>query len=272
MAVGYVPAFQRYYGGSGDFSTSPVTVFSSSGSQLSQGPTGVDGRGLYFNPNTGFLESMSYNACCAFGLGSAVGLQHINLDGSGNLVGTNTQLLSAPIAAIGANTQAMVSYDPGSDHLYSKQTGSAVVNVANRTSAAALGTITLNLAGAGVTTGDVNDNFVGTTGVAGSELAIYDFTNHRALVFDLAGNFIGASLLPAIPGGTNNLYGSGYANGQFFVFDDTIGTAGAWRGFNIFAGAAVSTPVPTLSGFGVIVLAAIIGLLAMLGLRRRARI
>jgi hypothetical protein len=56
------------------------------------------------------------------------------------------------------------------------------------------------------------------------------------------------------------------------VFDDSSGSTGAWRGFNIFGVNAISTPVPTLTGYGIAVLGAILGLIAILGLRRRARI
>ncbi len=271
MSVAWVPAFSRYYGGSGGSTGSPVTVFSAAGAQLGQGSTGVDQRGIFFNPNTGFLESVSYSACCS-AADPVRGVQEINLDGSGNLVGTNAQLLAAPIAAL-ASSQTMPSYDSGADRLYAKQDASADVNVVNRTTGASAGTITLNLAAAGVTAGDVNTNGANFTGVAGSELAIYDFTNHRALVFDLAGNFIGASLLPAIAAGDNTDYGTGYANGQFFVFDNSAGAFGSWRGFVIFGAgpAATSTPVPTMSGPGIAALGAMLALLAMLALRRRWR-
>jgi hypothetical protein len=274
MSVGYVPAFQRYYGGSGNGPGVPMAVFTSTGVQLANGTPGVDVRGLYFNSSNGNLEAVAYNACC--GSGSVTGVQRIDLDGSGNLVGTNSQLLAGPIAGLGTNSQTMPSYDPAANRLYAKQSGSADVTVANRTTGALMTTITLNLAAAGVTAGDVNDDYVGFTGATGNELVTYDFTNHRALVFDLAGTFVGASALPAIPVGNNQSYGTAYENGQFFVFDDTIGAAGgAWRGFTILSGGppppATSTPVPALTGANVAILCAMLGIFAIIALRRQAK-
>lgn len=268
MAVAYVPAFSRYYGGSGNGPGVPMAVFTSAGVQLASGPTGVDDRGLYFNANTGGLEAVSYNACC--GAGAVTGVQHIDLDGSGNLAGTNTQVVAGPIAGFGTNSQTMPSFDPAANRLYAKQSGSANLTVADRATGALVTTITLNLAAAGVTTGDVNDNYVGFTGVAGNELVIYDATNHRALVFSLAGSYVGTSMLPAIPVGTNQDYGTAYANGQLFVFDDTVGANGAWRGFTILSGGSVSTPVPALDGAGLGLLGAMLVLFAFFALRRRA--
>ncbi len=270
MAVAYVPAFDRYYGGAGGFPNSPDTVFSSVGVQLGQQSTGVDDRGLYFNPTTGDLEAVSYYACC--GGGAITGIQAINLDGSGNLLGTNAQLLAGPIAALG-NSQTMPAYDPVGNLLYAIQQGTATINVVNRSGGAAVTTITLNLAAAGATPGGVNTNCLGFTGVTGFELVVYDYTNSRALVFNLAGSFIGASALPVIGQTDNNTgYGCGYAKGQFFVFDDALGSAGGWRGFVVLSSAppaATVTPIPTLTGAGVGSLSMFVGLLGMLFLRRR---
>jgi hypothetical protein len=268
MEVTYVPTFQRYYGGSGNGPGVPAAIFDSAGVQVGNASSGVDLRGMWFNANTGFLESNSYNACC--GSGAVTGIQHINLDGSGNYVGTNTQLVAGPLAGLGGNSQTLASYDPAGNVLYSKQGGSANVTVANRASGALVTTITLNLAAAGVTPSDINDNFVGFTGVAGSELVSFDFTNHRALVFNLAGNYIGASILPAItPTFDNQDYGAGYANGQLFVFDDSIGGAGgAWRGF-VILGNSASLPVPTMTDAGLCLLGVLVVAVAAFGLRRR---
>ncbi|MDA8433250.1 MAG: hypothetical protein M0Z60_09860 [Nitrospiraceae bacterium] len=273
MAVAYIPSFARYYSGDGDGTSSPARVWDSTGTVIGTSTTGVDNRGVFFNPNTSLLESVSYSSCCSSGPVS--GIQSLTLDGAGSYTGTNTQLLAAPIAGFGSNDQTMPSYDPATNRLYAKQSGTADVNVVDRTTGALITTITLDLAAAGVTASDVNVNFVGFTGVAGEELAIFDFTNRRALIFNLTGGYVGASALPA--GLTvdwyDSNYGNGYANGLFFIFDTAVGANGTYRGFQVVQAApAVAEPVPTMTEWGMIAFMVLAGLGSAYFLTRRRRI
>jgi hypothetical protein len=268
MAVAYDPTFDRYYGAAGGSASCAMFVFSSAGTQLSSATIGVDQRGAYYNPATAAVEVVSFDANT--GSGANVGIQKVDLDGSGNLLGTNTQLLAAPIAALGFD-QTMPSFNPGANLLYAKQSGSTTINVVNRTTGASAGTITLALPG-GVVVGDLNANGIGFTGVAGAELAIYDATHHQVLVYNLAGTLVGTSLLPAIASVFNNqVFGTAYANGFMFVWDDNSGAFGAWRRFTIFGAAppAGPTSVPTLSPASLAFLVGTLVIAAFVFLRRK---
>jgi len=230
-SVAYHPIHDRYYaadlGGPGN----PAYAWDASGNLVNTDNPGVDQRGVYYNPNTGLLESVSYAACCS--ANPVRGIMALDLDAAGDYLGTNTQLLPAPIAALGTNNQTMPSYDPATDQLFASQ-GDGTVNVVNRTTGAAQPTITLDLGGAGVVVGNLNRDFVGFTGRTGEELAILDHANLQILVFDLTGAYVGASALPAGVTISDTSYNSGYTNGLFFIRDETFGANGGNRSFRIF--------------------------------------
>ena len=273
MSVAYISSFSRYYAGDGGSTSSLARVWDAAGTVVGTSTTGVDNRSLSFNPNTSLLESVSYSACCSSGPVS--GIQSLTLDGSGNYTGANTQLLAAPIAGLGGNDQTMPSYDPATNRLYAKQSGTADVNVVDRATGALITTITLNLTAAGVTADDVNVNFVGFTGVSGEELAVFDFTNRRVLIFSLTGGYVGASALPA--GLTvdwyDQNYGNGYANGLFFIFDTAVGANGTYRSFQVVQNVpAAATPIPTMNEWGLIIFMMMAGVGSVYFLRRRRRV
>ena len=272
VSVTYIPSFSRYY--AADAGTGYIArVWDATGTPIGTSAIGPLPASLYFNPNTSLLESVSLDACCTSG--PTTGIQSLTLDGSGNYTGGNTQLLAGPISGLGSNSWTMPSYNPVANRLYARQAGTADVNVVDRATGALINTITLDLAAAGVTAGDVNADFVGFTGVTDEELAIFDFTNRRVLIFNLTGGYVGGSTLPV--GLTVDFYdvnfGNGYANGLFFIYDSAVGANGTYRGFQVLQNVpAAATPVPTMNEWGMIIFMMMAGLNSAYFLRRRRRI
>ena len=259
-SIAYHPTFDQYYAadiGNGSF---PGFVFDNSGTLIqTQDPINVDVRALYYNSNTGFVESVSYNAISA---GPQRGVIHMETDPAG-LYNGSTSILLALVPGL-ASAQTVPAYDAARDQFYSRD-GSNSVNVVSRSDGSQTGTITLDFTTAGV--GSVESNAIAYVPEE-DWLVVADNANDNAVVFDIDGNFLGNSALDM---DVNFSYGLGYANGQLFVLD--AGRDG-YQGYNI-TGASVpggnggsSVAVPALPLGGLLVL--IFGLLG-LGARRFRR-
>ena len=241
MNVAYDPVAQRYYGGIGGSPTRGAHTWDSSGALLAAtAPMNVDLRSVFYNPNTGQIETVSFGASIAsFASDVRYGLVALGRDGNGVLTGSNTRILAAPLPV--AADESVVAYDPARNRIYSRSS-SNVVQVTDRATGVAAGTITLDTAAAGNPTlqsvsiayDPVNDVLIGMAP-----------STKRAYVWSIAGAYLGFSQLP----GTaliDNTYCLGYANGQVFVTDSG---APAYTGFTIFG----STPVqaaPTVTTTG----------------------
>jgi hypothetical protein len=222
-SIAFHPGFNQYYGAHAGNSSFSGHVWDINGNPLQSTVVGTDVRSLNYNPNTGNIEIVSFDAvdCC--------GLSTLGLDGSGHMTGSNP-VISGALPGLNG-TQSMPAYDPLTNHLYSRNVG-GTINVVDRNSGLLVNTINLNLAAAG------NPNLQLQTLGFDSFFDVFvtiDLTNTRALVHDINGNYLGASALPV---GTPLAasFNMGYANGQLFVTAD--GGSFAYHGFRIFA------PVP----------------------------
>lgn len=244
MNIAYHPGFDYYYGSNGGNPGYPGWVWNSSGTRIQDlAAVNIDVRSWYYNPNTGQLEVLSYNA---MGGGAQRGLIAPGVDGSGLLTGGTTTLMASVPGLISAQT--MPAYDPNGDLFYSRDANNATVNVASRATGAFVSSFNLDLASAGVTGGDLTDYAMGYD-PAFNLLIVTDDPNNRALVFDTNGAYIGASALNVdVPSN----YRVGYANGQLFVFDTL---RNGWQGYTILV------PGPGA--------AALLGLAGLAGRRRR---
>lgn len=238
MSVAYHPLFSYYYASNGGNPSFAAWVYDAAGNRIQDlGALGIDARGWNYNPNTGLLEVV------AFGTG---GLWEAQVDGSGLLTGVANPLLGSMPGNNGSQT--MPAYDPVNDLFYSRNQDGLVHRV-SRTDGSFIDSFSLDLAAAGVTGGDLTSYAIGYD-PAFELLIVADATNDRALVFDTAGAFIGASNLAMnVPTG----FRMGYANGQIFVFDDS---SNGWQGFEVL-----------IPGPGALALLAVAGL----GGRRRRR-
>ena len=251
MNVAYDPVALRYYGGTGGSPGVEANTWDASGTHLLRTqPINVDLRSIYYNPNTGAIETVSYGAnSSGFSGDVRYGLLVLGRDGSGLLTASNNRILAAPLST--ANAQAVVAYDPGRNRIYSRS-GTNIVQITNRADGTSLGTITLNLVAAGspslqsnsIAYDLVNDVLIGMDG-----------GTKRAHVWAIDGSYLGFSQLP-VGTAIDGSYCLSYANGQVFV--SSSGQT-AFRGFQIFslatapavttnAASGVGTTVVTLNG------------------------
>lgn len=258
-SVAYHPGFDQYYSAGIGAPERPGYVHNSSGALIhTEDPVNIDVRSINFNPNTGLMEVVTFDALAGgFAGGANRGLIEAQLDGSGLYTGGATTLLAAMPGNF--NQQTMPAYDSVRDRFYSRGS-SNIVNIVARSDGNLLGTITLDFATAGVTSATSN-----MLGFAPSQdwLIVTDSADDTAAIFDLNGDHIGTSALDV---GVPASFEVGFTNGQLFVR-----TADGYQGFDIGAVApAMPAPaaIPTIGTYGLIFTALGLFLLAVRRLSR----
>jgi len=227
MTVAYHPSFNQWYGFRGGNPTFPYDVYDANGAVLfTSTSVGVDGRSMFYNPNTSNLEVVSFNAVSG---GGAYGFFTVGLDAQGYYTGSNPLIL--PSVPGLASSQTVPAYNPTADVFYSRSS-SSTVNVVDRQTGMLSSTISLNLAAAG--NPSVPTYSIGYTGVNGYELVLASNSTDAALLFDLNGAF-----QASVPLGydVNTSYSGNYANDLFWTIDNAGGYV--WRGYEIFDQATV---------------------------------
>lgn len=218
-SVAWNPQCSKYYSLRPGLTTYPLeTWVATGGLSIFQTTTGLDMRGIWWNPNTLQLECNLFNAggwatvprdasCNALSAGAA------NIIFAGQL--------QPNIQSVGAydwNTNSVLFYDVGNLYVYSRATG--------------LLTSTIPLTGTSLAT--VSPYTVIYTGQTNYEVGLLDYTNKRVLLFDrTTGAFSGMSQLPAsaITSGTGFRWS--YANNRFWLFNSTLRK---WNAYCIWNG------------------------------------
>lgn len=244
MGVAYLPNNQHYYIADGGLapmgsefeapiSKSEVHAFTAEGNYVNSAKPGYDNRSLYYNPNSGKLEIITYNISSAVGFSPNTGIYSLDVDDKGELLATSGEVAQFNPAFGDAGT--MPSYDPASKHYYAKQDRGNIVFVVDAKQREKLQEIKLDFAKAQVAHDDVSDHFVAFTGVAGNELALLDVDHKAVLIFDLNGQYVGKSALPATIKlrSQNHFNGLGYTNGMMFVYHEPEGEFGTYYGFKV---------------------------------------
>ncbi len=231
MGVAFNPTTQNYYGATGGGSSSPNFVYSNTGTRLQSTSINRDLRAWNYNPTTGQLEGITFNAQAGGGI---YGLFSAQLDGAGLFTGATTTILSSVPGNAGAQT--MPAYDPIQNRFYSAA-GNNVVNIVSRATGASQGTITLNFATAGISS--VNNAAIGYDPVSNYLVVAANSPSPQAAVFDLGGNFIGSSKLPSV----STSYGLSFTNGQLFS-----NTSSAWQGYRISSNVTITTASENATG------------------------
>lgn len=244
MAVAYLPSNQHYYIADGGLapmgsefeapiSKSEVHAFTTDGKYVNSAKPGYDNRSLYYNPNSGKLETITYNISSAVGFSPNTGIYSLDVGDKGELLDTSSDVAQFNPAFGDAGT--MPSYDPVSKHYFAKQDRGNLVFVVDAKQREKLQEIKLDFAKAQVAHDDVSDHYIAFTGVAGNELALLDVDHKAVLIFDLNGQFVGKSALPATMKlrAQNHYNGLGYTNGMMFIYHEPEGEFGTYYGFKV---------------------------------------
>jgi len=244
MTVAYVPTFKNYYVADGGLapmgsefeaptSKSEIHAYDANGKYINSAKPGYDNRSIYFNSNTKQLETITYNISSDVGFSPNSGIYSIGLSDKGEVQNTSTEIMQFNPAF--GHAQTMPSFDAASGHYYAKQGRTNKVWVVDPKSREKLGEITLDFTKAGVAHDDVSDHFVAYTGITGEEFLLLDVDHKAVLVFDMNGQFVGKSALPAALKlrSQNHFNGIGYANALMFVFHENEGEFGTYYGFKI---------------------------------------
>lgn len=245
MTVAYHPSLKRYYIADGGLaplaseteapiSKSEIHAYDDAGKYINSAKPGFDNRSIYFNVNTGKIETITYNISSAYGFAPNTGMYALQVSDTGEIKDTSDEIMQFnPAFGDGAT---MPTYDAENKRYFAKQSRSNKVLIVDATKRESIGEISLDLAKAGAAFDDISDSYVAFTGVKGEELLLLDIDHRAALVFDVAGKFVAKSELPKdLKLRSKNHYnGLGYANNMLFVYHDSEGEFGTYHGYKIF--------------------------------------
>lgn len=244
MTVAYHPALMHYYVADGGLapmgsewaapmSKSQVHAFDAEGKFINSAGPGYDNRSIYYNANTGNIETITYNISSAYGFAPNTGMYSLDLSEKGKIKDTSKEVMQFHSAFGDAAT--MPTYDAENDRYFAKQMRSNKVLIVSTKEDDPIGEISLNIAAAGAKFNDISDSFVAYTGSKGEELALLDLDHKAILIFDLSGKFISRSALPkTLKLRAKNYYnGLGYTNNMFFLYHEKEGEFGTYHGYQV---------------------------------------
>lgn len=244
MTVAYVPTFKNYYIADGGLapmgseteaptSKSEIHAYNADGKYINSAKPGYDNRSIYFNPTTNRLETVTYNISSAVGFSPNSGIYGIDIADNGEIKNSSVEIMQFNPAF--GHEQTMPSFDASSGHYFAKQGRSNKVWIVDPKSREKLSEIALDFTKAGVAHDDVSDSFVAYTGVSGEEFLLLDVDHKAVLAFNLKGEYVGKSALPAElkMRSQNHFNGLGYANQMLFVYHETDGEFGTYYGFKV---------------------------------------
>lgn len=244
MTVAYIPDLKRYYIADGGLapmaseyesatSKSQIHVYDDAGKYVSSAHPGYDNRSIYYNPNSGKLETITYNISSDAGQSPNTGIYSLDLTETGEIKDTSNEVIQFNPAFGDAAT--MPSYNPETNLYYAKQERCNKVRVVNLKSREKISEIALDFTKAGVAHDDVNAHFVAYSGIKGEELLLIDVDHKAVLIFDLSGKYVGKSELPKDLKlrSQNHFNGTGYANDMLFVYNEPEGEFGTYYGFKV---------------------------------------
>lgn len=245
-SIAYDPNVGLYYGSRAGSTSYTAAVWDNAGVlKQTVSPMGADARGWNYNPNTGNLELVTFTS----------DLLTVNRDASGNLLGTYSTLISNMSGS--PTSQTMPSYNASTNEFYAYGNGGSSLSILDRATGALKSVLSLDLVAAGVSS--LNSYFVGYDAVKN---VLVGASGTSAHVFGMDGSFLGSSSLSV---STRSSFNAGYANGQLFVYDNSIG---GFQGFNLFDNTPTNKPagVPD-SGTSIALLG--LGMTVVFAMRRR---
>lgn len=217
--VAWYPTENLYYSVVAGTPNYPIETFAATGgAALSSSVQVGDYRGFWYNPLLGTVEGNTFNS---------VGIFRHNLHPvTGYAVGTATNLLSGTMP----NSQSCGAYDPSADQVLYYNGGTIYKH--SRSTGLQASTVAVT----GLPAGNISIYSLGYTGVAGSEVCLYDYTNQsvRFVNYNTGAYVSSCQLPPSAP--TPGSYRMGYANNRIFLYDQP---ALAWYGYKVTAKADV---------------------------------
>lgn len=210
FSVAWNPTNQRYYSTNSGLG-GPLMTYSSTGTWVSTVSPSPYKCGIWWNINTGQLETNGYSSTGLYSLGTNAT--------SGNASGTATSIYTGYNQP---STYAQGAYDEDANEIL-YMSGSTIYRY-NRVNGTQIGTITLS----GYTFSALNSYFVGYTGCTGKELVVYDYSTRRAVFFNKSnGSYDSYSQLPAAAPYVSG-YEVSYANNKIFLHNGT-----SWLGYDV---------------------------------------
>lgn len=255
MDVAYNPGLDLYYSVYGGSPNVPILTHDGTTGAvlLNTAPSSHDWRGAWWNSNLNQLEGNPCSSC------QRVAIFSPDLNASGYALATGTVLnpTNQP------DFQAQGDYNEAANEFVYYEAGE--IHRVDRATNTSLPTITIT--GLPVSTGSLNLNLIGYTGMAGAEYVVWDYVNGRALFIDASGAYQGESVIPGPPA-TSSSWNVGYANGRIFIWNGS-----GWNSYVVNGvapapappGGAKPIPVMPLSAM----LLTVFGLLAIAGRRLR---
>ncbi len=244
MTVAYHPTLKHYYvadGGlapmgsewSAPVSKSQVHAFTAEGQYVNSAEPVYDNRSIYFNDNTGNIETITYNISSEFGFAPNTGMYALETTEAGKIKDTSKEIIQFQSAFGDGFT--MPTYDAKNKRYFAKQKRSNKVLIVDIEKDDPIGEIELDIAAAGAKFDDISDSFVAYTGSKGEELALLDLDHKAILIFDTTGKFVAKSAIPeGIKLRSKNYFnGLGYANNMFFLYNEKEGEFGTYHGYQV---------------------------------------
>lgn len=245
MTVAYHPALKYYYVADGGLapmgseweapiSKSQVHAFNAEGKYINSANPGYDNRSIYYNANTGNIETITYNISSEYGFAPNTGMYALEVSETGKIKDTSKEIIQfhTPFG----DSFTMPFYDAEHDRYFAKQRSGNKVRIVSIKEDKPLGEITLDIESAGAKFNDISDSFIAYTGSKGEELALLDLDHQAILIFDLSGKYVGKSHLPedGLKLRAKNYYnGLGYANNMFFLYNENEGEFGTYHGYQV---------------------------------------
>lgn len=211
-AVAYYPTKNMYYSVNAGNSSYPIQTFTyTGGTALSTIAQAADYRGLWYNPNLGTIEGNE------FGDGGVY--RHDINQVTGYAAGTVSNVAATTMP----NSQSAGAYDPVNNHiLYYNATTLYKYNRATNA-------LVTSMAITGLPTSSINSYHIIYTGIPGSEVGVYDFTNKAVYFINYStGAYVSTCQLPVTAPGASSFKFS-YANNRVFLYDGI----GNWFGYKI---------------------------------------
>ena len=244
QTIAFIGAEKKYYIADGGLaplgsayeapiSKSLIHTYDDQGNYLDSTRAGFDNRSIYYNEKTFQLETITYNVSSQAGFAPMTGIFSLSLNDRGLLTGKSGVISNFAPAFGSAST--MPTFDAKNNVYYAKQERTNEVFVVDAKDFQLKNTIKLDFKSPGVEHHDVAASFIAFTNKKDAEFILLDVDHKRFLIYDIKGQYKGASRLPAglKIRSKNHFNGLGYSNELFFIYIDSENEFGTYQGYKV---------------------------------------